>query len=56
MEKKTNCAHSPVDLNTLKLLIIHFHKSNVRKSACYAIFVQFQKMVEKRFKLTFAAV
>ena len=45
-----------VDLRTPKLLIIQFHTSSVWKNACHTIFMQFLKMVEKRYTLISVAV
>ena len=47
---------SRVDLHTPKMLIIQFHTSSVWKNACHTIFIQFLKMVEKRYKLISVAV
>ena len=40
-----------VDLHRPKTVIIQIHTSNVWKSASHTIFVQFQKIIEKRFEL-----
>ena len=38
------------------MLLIQFHKSNVWKAAYHKLFVQFHKIIEKRFELVSAAI
>ena len=45
-----------VDLHTPKMLIIQFHTSSVWKTVCHTIFIQFQKIIGKRFLLISAAM
>ena len=41
---------------TPKMLILQFHTSNVWKNANHTIFLQFRKIIEKRFELVSAAI
>ena len=41
---------------TPKMLILQFHTSNVWENASHTIFLQFQKIIEKRFELISAAI
>ena len=45
-----------LQFHTPKMLIIQFHASNVWKKANHTIFKQFQKFIEKRFKLASADI
>ena len=42
--------------HTPKRLLIQFHKSNLWKAAYHKLFVQFHKIIEKRFELVSAAI
>ena len=45
-----------VDLHIPKILIIQLYIPSVRKNVCHIIFINFRKMIEKRYKLVSAAV